>query len=447
MVKESPTAADAAGLIQGWYAEGLRAVDPRRAVAQSIAREGNRLILDSRQIDLGADSRVVAVAVGKAACQMARGLDDAPGMGISRGVILTKDGHATNAPPNWHVFEASHPVPDERGVAATREILGAMESLTEGDVAIVLVSGGGSALLESPRDGLSLKDIQETTRLMLHAGAPIQHLNAVRSELSQVKGGGMRRVIGGAVCLSLIHSDVLGNDPSLIASGPTIGRTPNPRAALELLGKYDLVDRVPRAVLKVLRAVSKPPPNPDVSRDAFLIVGDNDEFVGEVSDQVEQSGFRSSIVLRRAEGEAKSLAAHFVETIEAQPAKVDAVIGGGEATVTVQGEGRGGRNTEFALAAAIELQDRGLDWVIASLASDGQDGSIDAAGAIVDRQTVEGGRDQGLDAQSYLDNNDSGGYFEKLGVLVAPGPTGANVNDVYIAVRVASNRAKVSSLA
>jgi len=125
-------------------------------------------------------------------------------------------------------------------------------------------------------------------------------------------------------------------------------------------------------VLKVLRAVSEPPPNPDVSRDAFLIVGDNDEFVGEVSDQVEQSGFRSSIVLRRAEGEAKSLAAHFVETIEAQPAKVDAVIGGGEATVTVQGEGRGGRNTEFALAAAIELQDRGLDWVIASLAPTGR---------------------------------------------------------------------------
>lgn len=435
MAPKRPSASEAAVLIRKWYVEGLRAVDPRRAVVQSITRDGVRLMMGGHVVDLPADGRVVAVAIGKAASEMAHGVVDALGGGLSRGIILTKDGHATTPPTDWVVYEASHPVPDERGVAATFEILREMESLDRCDLAIVLVSGGGSALLEAPRDGVSLQDIQETTRLLLNAGAPIHHLNAVRSELSLVKGGGLRRAVGDADCLSLILSDVLGNDPSVIASGPTIDQSPNPRAALDLLSAYDLDDRAPGTVLNLLRAGSDYQAQPDVRRDAFLIVGDNDTFIEAIAREAAKDELREVICLRLAEGEARALAIRFIDTIEAQSATFDVAIGGGEATVTVRGDGSGGRNTEFSLAVAIALHERGLDWVVASLASDGQDGSIDAAGAIVDRETVDRGFRQGLDAQWYLANNNSGGYFEQLGALVKPGPTGTNVNDVYIAVR------------
>ncbi|MDQ3443017.1 MAG: DUF4147 domain-containing protein, partial [Chloroflexota bacterium] len=350
-------------------------------------------------------------------------------------IILTKDGHATHPPANWEVFEASHPVPDDRGERATRVIMETLAGLGEGDVAIVLVSGGGSALLEAPRDPLILGDIQETTRLLLNAGAPIQHLNAVRSELSLIKGGGLRRSIGEATCVSLILSDVLGNDPTIIASGPTIARNPNPAAAIDLLRSYDLTDRVPEAVTAALRCPRNIATAEEARNDRFVVVGDNDMFVEEVAASAARDGVLQRIALRLAEGEARELAREFLRIVEGQPPGIDVVIGGGEATVTVRGSGTGGRNTELALAAAIALDERDLDWSIASLASDGQDGSIDAAGAVVDRRTVAQGRAIGLDARVFLDNNDSGEYLRRLGLLVEPGPTGTNVNDVYVAVR------------
>jgi hydroxypyruvate reductase len=368
---------------------------------------------------------------------MAHGLAGVLGQRVSQGIILTKDGHAPSPPAGWDVFEASHPVPDDRGVRGTRAILDRVGVLGRGDIAIVLVSGGGSALLEAPRQTLGLSDIQETTRLLLNAGAPIQHLNAVRSELSLVKGGGLRRSIGEATCISLILSDVLGNDPTVIASGPTVAREPNPAAALDLLETYGLVGRVPEAVTAMLRSGRAAIGAPDTSSDSFVVVGDNNVFIEAVNGAARGDGMASRIELRQAEGEARVLARTFIESAENQPGEVEAVIGGGEATVTVRGQGIGGRNTEFALAAAISLRERGLDWAVASLASDGQDGLIDAAGAIVDRHTVAAGEAIGLDARRFLDNNDSGEYFRRLGLLVEPGPTGTNVNDVYVAVKLA----------
>ncbi|MEJ7901411.1 MAG: DUF4147 domain-containing protein, partial [Thermomicrobiales bacterium] len=364
------------------------------------------------------------------------GLSDVIAAHLSRGIILTKDGHASHPPAKWEVFEASHPVPDDRGVRASRVIMETLAGLGEGDVAIVLVSGGGSALLEAPKDPSNLGDIQETTRLLLNAGAPIQHLNAVRSELSLIKGGGLRRSIGEATCVSLILSDVLGNDPTVIASGPTIARNPDPAAAIEILASYALTDRVPEPVMTMLRTVGDDLDTADVSEDRFVIVGDNDIFIEEVAAEAARAGVSQRVALRLAEGEARDLALEFLDTVEGQTQEIDAVIGGGEATVTVRGSGTGGRNTEFALAAAIALEKRNLDWTIASLTSDGQDGSVDAAGAIVDRTTLAQGRALGLDAGTFLDNNDSGEYFRRLGLLVEPGPTGTNVNDVYVAVRV-----------
>ncbi len=185
-------------MIRDWFESGLRAVDPRLAVRRNAHWDGERLGIGSDSIAISPQSRVVAIAIGKAATEMAHGLTDVMGDRITGRLVLTKDGHAVDPPTHWRVFEASHPVPDERGSAATGAIIAEVESLQVGDVAIVLISGGGSALLEAPRAPLTLADIQDTTRLLLRAGAPIQHLNAVRSELSMVKGGGLRRAIGEA---------------------------------------------------------------------------------------------------------------------------------------------------------------------------------------------------------------------------------------------------------
>ena len=422
-------------LIRSWYDEGLRAVDPRAAVARSISWDGATFAAGEQTMKIVPGSRVVAIAVGKAATEMARGLESILGQSLDDRILLTKDGHARNPPKGWEVFEARHPVPDERGVVATSRILSAVSGLVEGDTAIVLISGGGSALLEAPRHPLSLTDVQETTTLLLRAGAPIQDLNAVRSELSDVKGGGLRRAIGKASCVTLILSDVLGNDPRVIASGPTIERPSRPDVALDLIERYGVVDQLPPTVLELLRSVGPTAEEPG-SRDVYLVVGDNRRFLDRIEEAARSSGFSPRVVLRDAEGEAREVANTFVDLLTSQPAAVDVAIGGGEATVTVRGDGRGGRNTEFALAAAMRLKSLQSDWVIASLASDGQDGAIDAAGAIVDRGTIDRGCAFGLDAESSLANNDSGGYLQAVGGLVAPGPTGTNVNDLYIGIRV-----------
>jgi glycerate-2-kinase len=280
-----------------------------------------------------------------------------------------------------------------------------------------------------------LSDIQQVTDQLLRAGAPIQDLNAVRSELSEVKGGGLRRQIGNAACVSLILSDVLGNDPTVIASGPTIAREPDPARAAELIRRYEIGDRIPAAVKETLREASQLPGIAADERDVFGIVGDNASFVETVAAAATRDGYNPRVVLTAAEGEARTLADRFLDFLTSQPDEVDVVIGGGEATVTVKGNGSGGRNTEFALAAALRLAEEHTPWVVASLASDGQDGAVDAAGAIVDDKTVGRGEAIGLSANTYLGNNDTGSFLQITGDLLVTGPTGTNVNDVYIAVR------------
>jgi glycerate-2-kinase len=279
--------------------------------------------------------------------------------------------------------------------------------------------------------------MQATTDLLLRAGAPIQDLNAVRSPLSQVKGGGLRRRMGAARCVSLILSDVLGSDPAVIASGPTVPSSPDPGRALATLERWGVTDRVPPAVVAFLQAAGDGPVDvmADTSGDVFAVIADNDRLVDGTTESAVRRGLRPLVVWRRREGEARELAEQFVRELNTVPNGTDVVLGGGEATVTVRGDGVGGRNTEFALAAAIALDRSQGGWVIASLASDGEDGLVRGAGAIVDCHTVRRGATLGLDAPAALERNDSGGYFERSGDLLVPGPTGTNVNDLYLAVR------------
>jgi hydroxypyruvate reductase len=277
-----------------------------------------------------------------------------------------------------------------------------------------------------------------TTNLMLRAGAPIHDLNAVRTPLSLVKAGGLRRAAGEAHVLTLIVSDVLGNDPRVIASGPTVEGDIDAAAALAQLRHYGIDDRVPISVTETLVALIEQPPTPlaSTSRDALAVVADNGQAVRAARDAAENAGFATTIAWTDKTGEASSLGQEWVDLCRGMPSTTDVVVGGGEATVTVRGDGVGGRNTEFALAAAFALtQHRHERWIVASLATDGDDGPTRVAGAIAGPETLDRARARGIDPAACLTENDSLRVFEAAGGLVRPGPTGTNVNDIYMAIR------------
>lgn len=427
-------------LIAEMFAAGIATADPRVAVREHLRFDGRSLWIGDRPVSVGS-GRVVVLAIGKAAVPMAQGLSDVLGSPIDVGCALTKDGHIPSDAvlPGFVMCEASHPVPDERGVAATRAMLDLVADLGAQDMVITLISGGGSALLEAPAGDLTLADIQAVTSALLRAGAPIQDLNAVRSELSLVKGGGLRRAIGDARCISLILSDVLGNDPSVIASGPTASRSPDPDRALALLRRYGLFDGVPERVRQHLSSAGacEQAITPSGDGDDWVVVADNASFVEALAQCARANGQRVEVAWQAVEGEASIRGAEFVELCASMPEDVDVVLGGGELTVTVQGNGIGGRNTEFALAAAIALNSNHDGWVIASLASDGDDGANrGAAGGVVDAGTVSRGQAAGLVAMSALAKNDSGTFLAATSDLFRCIPTGTNVNDAYIGVRV-----------
>ena len=424
-----------AELIRSWFAGAIHSVDPERAVQRSLVSNGDRVLVGEHAVPVR--GRIWIAAVGKAACGMARGAQGALGDRIAGGVVITKDGHVDQpvAAP-LTAYEASHPIPDERGVAATETLLSMVRSATEGDLVLALISGGGSALMEAPRPPVTLADMARTTDLLLRAGAPIGDLNAVRIPLSLVKGGGLRRAGHKATFATLLLSDVLGNDPAVIASGPTVASSATAAHALQLLEKYGLVSRVPDHVRAALTCQSTREATPIPTNEPVVVVGDNALAVEEMRMLAERSGRRASILWTAVEGEASNLGRKWVEECLQAPDHVDVMLGGGETTVTVRGDGVGGRNTEFALAAAISMAERGVnDWLVASLATDGQDGPTGAAGAIADSATLGRAEAVGIDAVAALANNDSLAVFDAAGGTVQTGPTGTNVNDIYVALR------------
>jgi glycerate 2-kinase len=421
--------------IRFWFAKLLAAVDPESLVEQSIRCDQNGISIGAWTSS--ASGCVVVVAVGKAAAAMARGCRSVCDSRIDRGYILTTDGNAfEDLSGKWLAFTAGHPILDQRGIDATREIVEWIKPLGSEDTVIALISGGGSALLESPPPSVTLSDLAELTRLMLQAGAPIHHLNAVRIPLSRVKGGGLRRISGAGTFVTLILSDVLGNDPRVIASGPTVESNATAAAALDLIDHYGLRSRVPKAVIEALSSKEGGAEKWEHPNDLIEVIGDNHIALQAGSAAAAVQGLRSEIIWTSKEGEAGTLGAEWARRCLSAAPNVDVLWGGGEATVTVTGGGNGGRNTEFALAAALELERLGLDnWTIASLATDGQDATTGAAGAIANVAILATARTIGVDPVHALQRNDSCAVFSAGGGLVRTGPTGTNVNDVYIAVR------------
>jgi glycerate 2-kinase len=404
------------------------------ALAASDPATAIRSALRSRSFD---DFRNVwLVGGGKASAQMAAAVEEVLGSRVTGGVIATKDGHLA---PVARVLlrECSHPVPDERGVAAAAEVLEIARNAGEGDLVICCLSGGASALLPLPAEGITLADKQETTRLLLATGANIHEINAVRKHLSSIKGGLLAAAAYPARVLSLILSDVIGNDLDVIGSGVTAPDFSTYARAIEVLRKYGILDRVPQAVRTRLTS-GNAPETPKAGHPAFertenVIVGSGDLALTAAAERARTLGYEPMVLSSFIEGETRDVArvhAAIAKEIRAfgRPSKAPAcVISGGETTVTLRGNGKGGRNQEFVLAAAIDIA--GMPEVcILSAGTDGTDGPTDAAGAICDGETVH----RGPDAPSFLANNDAYRYFERLDDLVKTGPTGTNVMDVRI---------------
>jgi glycerate 2-kinase len=425
----------ARNVVRRLFDAAVAAVEPATAVRAALERNAGTLNVGSATVPVR--NGVHIVAVGKAAVAMTRGALDVVGEIVVSGDVITKDGHVDSALPDQiRVFEAGHPIPDQRGVNATEQMLDALHQLAPEVVVLALISGGGSALLEAPREGVTLGDFATTTDLLLRAGAPIGVLNAVRSPLSQVKSGGLRASAPEYPWVTLILSDVLGNDPRVIASGPTVPADRNSILALQYLADFQVRDLVPRSVVTLLERDESTTEAPVSAQDVMTVIGDNAAAIDAAANEAAMEGLRGQVVWRGIEGEAAELGREFVAAVEDVGDSVDLLLGGGEATVTVRGSGRGGRNTEFALAAALELERRGLDdWVVASLATDGQDALTGLAGAIGDADTGRRARDRGIDPLEALIRNDSQCVFEAAGGEVETGPTGTNVNDLYFALR------------
>lgn len=429
--------------IESWFHEILELLNPRRLTRQAVSfdSEADDFMEPEervRPVTVPGHGELVVVALGKAAIAMAAGAQDLFGDRFRRGFVLTVDGpDEVVLDERWTVFRAGHPIPDQRGIDATRAIIEVVEGLHPDDIVVALISGGGSALFEAPREPLTLADVAELTQLLLNAGAPIQHLNTVRTPLSQVKGGSFRKRSPAGQFATMILSDVLGNNVQMIASGPTVKPSTTGAAALAVLDLYGLRETVSSAVRTALNEAAAEESEWDYPDDLIEVVGDVELAIALADDVTSNAGFSTLEAEFLLDQEASEMARVWVEYLTSDiPESVQVVWSGGENTVTVKGDGIGGRNTEFALAAALEL-DRleNNDWIVASLATDGQDATTGSAGAIASRATIVRARAAGIDPEAALANNDSASFFQKVGGLVITGPSGTNVNDLYLGLR------------
>jgi hydroxypyruvate reductase len=423
----------------------LAAVDPAQAIKQNVRLEGDSLRIGRRSYDLSGYERIFVAGGGKAGSPMITAIEETLGQRITAGLVNVKHGYL---PPEAadvrrvEIVEAGHPTPDEAGRRGAERMVELLSSLTEKDLIICLISGGGSALMTLPQPTISLADVQALTGTLLRCGATINEINAVRKHISRIKGGQLARLIHPAQVVSLILSDVVGNPLDVIASGPTVPDTTTFAQAYGVLEKYGLLDKVPVSIVEHLAAgvagkVAETPKEGDaVFATVYnLIVGSNEIAAQAALNRARESGLNTQLLSTYVEGEArevaKVLAAVAKEMAQSgQPIpRPGCLVVGGETTVTITGEGKGGRNQEMALAAALAIEGW-EDVMVVTLATDGTDGPTDAAGGVATGETVAWARELGLDPEEYLANNDSYHFLEALGELIVTGPTNTNVNDL-----------------
>lgn len=452
MIAETdPTLARMRADAEAIFRSGLSAVDPAAAIRRLCRQAGQELLIGEHRFDLSAIDRIWIVGAGKATAFMAQAFEDILGERIDDGIISVKYGHTA---PLAHIrtIEAGHPLPDANGVAASRAILDLARQAGRRDLLIVLLSGGGSALMPLPADGIDLAEKQTTTDLLLSCGATIHEMNAIRKHLSGIKGGQLAQAAAPAPCVTLILSDVVGDDLDVIASGPTVPDRSTFGDCLEILRSYGIESQLPAAVRQRIREgatgrlAETPKTNThDWRHTAHLVVGSNRQALQTAARAAEHRGYHTMVLSPCIEGETRTVArlhAAIAREILASgnPLPPPAcILSGGETTLVVKGDGRGGRNQEFALNAALSIADQPSVLILAA-GTDGTDGPTDAAGAFVDHTTAARAAGAGLDIRRHLSHNDAYPFFETLGDLLITGPTGTNVMDLNIVLVTATEK-------
>jgi len=425
------------------FKHGLRAVDPIEAIKTHVKLDGNTLKIDDKEIDLSQFKEIYLVGGGKAGASMALALEKLLGDRIKAGVINVKYGHVENL-KRTKINEAAHPVPDESGVKGTLEILKLAKNRDADDLIICVISGGGSALMPYPAEGITLEEKQLVTKLLLDCGANIIEINTIRKHISQIKGGQLSRIVYPASLITLILSDVIGDDLQSIASGMTVPDQTTFEDCVNILNRYDLLEKIPLSVkehlnkgLKNLISETPKKGDPVFKKTRNFVIGSNILAVKAAEKRAKQLAYNTLILSTYIEGETKYVASMHAaiakEILSSRnPIETPAcVISGGETTVTIKGNGKGGRNMEFSLAGSIEIDDL-KNVVILSGGTDGTDGPTDAAGAIGDNYTIKRAMELNLDPHVYLKNNDSYNFFKELEDLLIIGPTNTNVMDLRI---------------
>ena len=428
---------------------GVEAVNPYTLILQAVHLEDKRLIIGDASYDLNHFNNIMVIGAGKATAPMAKAMESVLGRFITDGRIIVKYGHAARL-KRVKVTEASHPVPDEAGVKGTEDIITMLKNADKETLIICLISGGGSALLVSPYTGITLRDKQSVTGFLLKSGATIDELNIVRKHLSKVKGGRFAEIAYPATLVTIVLSDVIGDRIDVIASGPTVPDPTTFQDAMAVIEKYSLRDRLPAKVSKLLKQglngkVKDTPKSgePFFKKTETIVIGSIKNAIASAMEKAMSLGFDTEVITSKLQGEARDAARYLAaRAIEVQNSlrsgdKPKCLISAGETTVTVKGNGIGGRNQELALSFAMEIEGiKGITML--SAGTDGTDGPTDAAGAFVDGNTIVSARELGIVPEIYLENNNSYSFFKRLDFVskrrhhLITGSTGTNVMDMQV---------------
>jgi glycerate 2-kinase len=421
--------------LQEIFSAGLAAADPQRAVRRELELEGDAILAGEKRFE---PRRVYVLAAGKAAGEMAKAAEELLGEKVSGGLVVTKDRHDPG-PEGFETVFASHPEPDERSVEAARRVQELAESLGEEDLLLALISGGASALLADPAPPIELDDLKKLTSDLLKSGADIGEINTVRKHVSVLKGGGLVRLAYPAPTIALLLSDVVGDEPSSIASGLTAPDPTTLEGTSRVLERYGI--EPPDSVADHLHIAEETPASDDPIFENAVnrICGGGRHAAEAAAKKAGELGYAPLLLTTTLTGYALGAASMYAAIVREVLASGNpiappcAIVSGGEATVTVRGSGTGGPNQEFVLALAAELD--GVEgWAAFSADTDGNDGSTDAAGGIVDGKTAQRIRDAGVDPEGALAENDSYAALTAGEALVVTGPTGTNVNDLRVAL-------------
>jgi glycerate 2-kinase len=422
---------------------GVAAVDPTAAVQRAVTRQGDVLSVAGEAYDLRQYAHIYVIGAGKAGATMAQGLEAVLQDCLTAGAVTVKYDHVAPV-ATVALYEAGHPIPDEAGVRGAEAMMQVAQQAGADDLVFCLLSGGGSALTPAPCAGVTLEEKQQLTGLFLACGASIDEINTLRKHLSRLKGGQLARLVAPAQLITLILSDVVGDRLDVIASGPTVPDASTFADCHDIVSRYGLMDQLPPSIREHLQrgAAGQAPETPKASEPIFarqqtVLIGSNRMALQAAAQQARDLGYAPLILTSAVQGEAREIArlhAAIAEEIRQSGLPLPppaCVLAGGETTVTLRGNGKGGRNQEFALAAAMDIA--GLDDVVVlSGGTDGTDGPTDAAGAIVDGQTANRARALGLRPEEAIERSDSYHFFEALNDLLITGPTGTNVMDIYM---------------